>query len=285
MGACRGYGSSNGTFSSQEDIMKILFISHPEADYLESFVYTGLRAAGAEVVDFPAKLSYRGIMHKYPSPYMPGSHGSGAFWSDMKTWEGQHEGVTGPYEFFVPTTGEPYTFEKVVDELETFDAVVMASPRCWVSATMCRLLQTGKRLPPSIMIDGEDNAFIRHDYIEAFRPAIYFKRELFPYNWPSCTSSTACKVYPLPLSSYIWNCAFTPRIVSEQWVSADKEWDVVCIVGATDPNRKAVVDAILTLGNKYKMRVGIDCNYRVKIQYVIGKSRHSPPCFFRINSI
>lgn len=239
--------------------MKILYICHPEADYLESFVYLGLRAAGATVVDFPPKMSYRGVTHKYPSPYMPGSYGSGTFWTSMKTWEGQHEGVTGPYEFFPASTDDPYTFEKVVEEFDTFDAVVMSSPRCWVSATMCQLHETGKRLPPAIMLDGEDNTSIRHDYIEAFRPIVYFKREL-----PEVVSlQYGCKLRALPLASYVWNCAFTPQIIKDKWVTTEKEFDVVCVAGSTNPYRKEVVEAILSLGDRYKMKVGVDSGYRV----------------------
>jgi len=240
--------------------MKILYINHPEADYCGAFTYMGLKAIVDTVVDFPPKLSYRGQTHTYPSPYFPGSSGSGSFWADFKTWEGQKQGVTGQYEFMPDYSNDNpiWSIERISDEIETFDLIVMESPRCWVSATMCYLGELGKKLPPCVLIDGEDNYFIRFDYIETFRPSVYFKRECLPQEQ---YGEVPCKIVPFPLSSYVDQSKFAEE--AKEWRNLEKEWDLVCLVGETHEYRREIIGYIKTLAKKYKVKLGLNSPERV----------------------
>jgi len=228
-------------------MLKLLMLTHPEGDYLSTFLTAGLTHL-ANINEYPAKESHYGNTHRYPSPYSPSAR-SNAFWTEFRTWSGQGEGVTGPYEFMKPLPASiGRTYEQVLDQISTYDVVVLTSPRCWVSAAMCQLIRSGKRLPPCVMVDGEDHPGIRVDYVEAFQPRLYFKREmLWGDEYPAW-------VKPLPLCSYVAESKFYPEI--SKWDQTEKEWDVVCCLGNTHPQRTPVTEALQSLSHRYKIKTG-----------------------------
>lgn len=241
-----------------KEIKKILLINHGEADYLESDITLGLvKLLGVEnVILFPFKPSYAGETHIYPSPYGKNSLGSREFWDEMDVWADQKKGVTGPYEFFPAIPFKKYNFDDIYDTLDSIDLIILTSPRCWVSAHMTMLQRTGKRLPPCVMIDGEDNIDIRFDYINAFDPVRYFKRE---YTL-GMQKNGGDRFLPFPLCSYVWESKFAAE--AAEWMKMPKEYDVFMVVGETNPYRKQVYEAVASLRGKYNILAGIGSELR-----------------------
>ena len=149
--------------------MKVLFLNHPESDYLEAVLYMGLcEELGADnVVDFPYKPSYHGQTHTYPSTYA-GEEG--------KT------GVTSPFMWMPISSRAASSRDWVLSELSAsrFDLMIVASPRSVsVSVAVEIFKMLGRdRMPPVVFVDGEDYSDLRWDLIEKLRPCIYLKREL-----------------------------------------------------------------------------------------------------------
>lgn len=151
--------------------MKVLFLDHPEADFLAAMVYLGLcQELGAEnVVDYPYKRSYHGEVHRYPSNYVrdPGSN-----------WD-NGEGVTAPFAWFQAQPGREWSRDEVLSRMGEFALVVLASPRRNnVNALLD--LASGRSLPPIVFVDGEDYEEVRWDLLRRIWSRVYFKRELVP---------------------------------------------------------------------------------------------------------
>lgn len=214
--------------------MKVLYLDHPEADFLAATLYLGLcQELGSEnVVDHPIKKSYHGECHSYPSCY------DRDFTSPFGSSSGG-VGCTGPFDWFPAQPGREYTHAEVCDGISTFDLVVLASPRRNNAAALDDIIATVGResLPPLVLVDGEDYSDIRVDLIERFQPKIYFKRELL---WPIPTQQI-CRFVPFPFASPIG-----PQSPKE------KEIDVLFVGGGTWPGRAEACAALqAALGSRF----------------------------------
>jgi glycosyl transferase family 1 len=131
--------------------MRILFLVDPLQNYVSDPLYVGLvRLLGQEsIVDYPSKA----IFHD-PS---------------AKLW------------FLPQVPKEDRTEEDIRTLLEErfFDLVCVASPRPECLAVLARLY-TPDRFPPIVFIDSGDETSIRHDVVQCYPLAVYFKRD---YVW------------------------------------------------------------------------------------------------------
>jgi hypothetical protein len=221
--------------------MKVLYIDHPEADFLSAVVYMGLvEELGPEnVVDWPYKKSYHNQNHVYRSPYDndPGD-------SKWNTWQTTNEGpmgFTSPFEWFRSAgPGVELTLDEIAASIGSFDLVVLASPRKYNRAALSQLISKVGRhsMRRLVMMDGEDYSEIRWDFVQEFSPSVYFKRELLP-NPPDIHSSQrqrmqgSVRVVPFPFASVV--PVFPPK---------PKDIDVMFLGGGTSPARQAAVDAL-----------------------------------------
>jgi len=131
--------------------VKILFITLPAPDHLTDQLYTGLHTVLGvhNVIDFPYK----------PACHDPGS----------KVW-------------FLPQVQAPHVnLEEVLELLKKreFDFVCFAA-RQLAFDTLATLWRIGVPLPPLILLDGEEDAKIRHEILSQYPISLYFKRD---YIW------------------------------------------------------------------------------------------------------
>lgn len=197
--------------------MTILYLEHPEADFLSAMVYLGLcEILGAdEVVVYPFKRSYHGETHYYPDQY-----------SDVP----RPGGVTAPFDWFTaPPGGREWSRDEVIANISNFHLIVLASPRKVNVAALTDLIQAVGRdkLPHLVILDGEDYSRIRTDLIARFRPRTYFKRELLP------GAGGDCRILPCPFASQL-----------AERSAVDKTIDVFFIGGNTWPARVQACDAL-----------------------------------------
>lgn len=130
---------------------RVLYVTDPTPDYLADQVYVGLsRVLGVEqVIDYPWKAVYHDPASRLP--YLPQ----------------------------VPAT--PASEEAVAAQLRDgrIDLLVLSSPQAARGEAIARL-QRKVPLPPTVLLDGEDDADIRHELADRFHCALYCKRE---YRW------------------------------------------------------------------------------------------------------
>lgn len=208
--------------------MKVLYLNHPEADYAGYGLYAGLcQVLGADrVIDFPSKRSYHGEIHLYPSPYP----------SRWPPEEGtvQAGGHTEPFEYAVPTDTRAHDETEIRQMLAqgAFDLTVCEGPRKTVLSWLAALRG---QLPRIVLLDGEDYADIHADLIDQHAIGLYLKRELFPGR-PQRVG--ACDVKPFPFSTCLL----------ERPAEGERDIDVHCAVGDTNPKRAQVRAAVERLG-------------------------------------
>ncbi len=131
--------------------MKILYLCNGAPDYLADQLYVGLcRVLGSErVIDYPWKAVYHDPCHRL--------------------------------EYLPQSPGIEYTaaaIESMVRDGKV-DLVVLSTPKA-AAGPQAEALRRSVRLPPCVLLDGEDDAEIRHELVERFRCRLYFKRE---YRW------------------------------------------------------------------------------------------------------
>ena len=131
--------------------MKILFLVDPRLNYVSDPLYVGLlRILGAgSVIDYPWKAVF---------------HDPAA-----KLW------------FLPQVAGRAHSEEEIRTLLadKFFDLVCVASPRPESLAALDRLYMPD-RFPPIVFIDSGDETAIRHDVVQRYPLALYFKRD---YVW------------------------------------------------------------------------------------------------------
>ena len=161
--------------------MKILYLEHPEADYGSYYLYNGLCEFLGEdnIVSYPAKLSYLGLCDKY------------------YTLDDGKRGCTHMPSYLKPRNNKIWTLEEIFSQMETFDAMILSSPRTYAIRALKFIKKYyDKKLPKLIFCDHEDSEQLRKDIIDEFNPDIIFKREMFrPMQYVHKT------IYPLPFSS------------------------------------------------------------------------------------
>lgn len=185
--------------------MKVLYLDHPESDYLAAQVYLGLcQVLGPEnVVDYPRKDSYHGLVHEYPSQYDvdPGD----SRWEKWRRDGTGPMGSTSPFPWMIAQDSRAWGRDEILARAWEFDLAVLASPRRDNAAALSDLLSAGARFRRLVMMDGEDYDAIRWDYVERFRPAVYFKRDLVAspqvvYPEQEQRMRGSVRVEPLPLA-------------------------------------------------------------------------------------
>jgi len=180
--------------------VKVLYLDHPEADFLSSIVYMGLcQELGPEnVVDYPFKRSFHGEVHRYPSPYAIDLSGEGLPWQRLAKEGPGSVGTTAPFDWMIPQPGREWGRGEVLARLEEFDLVVLAAPRIYNAAALRDIIAAvgRERLPPLVLVDGEDYSALRTDLVDEFKPSVYFKRELLPGH-----STDKCRLEPFPFAS------------------------------------------------------------------------------------
>jgi hypothetical protein len=209
--------------------MKVLLLTHPEADYGE---YNGLcKVLGAENVwDVPFKKSYHGQIHTYPGYYngklAPPSWGLGG---------GGSTGVTAPFEWAQPRDVPEHGEAEVFDELARggFEAVVVGSPRAECRRHLAYLRERGARLDRLVLHDGEDHQTLHRGLVQEYGIKLYLKREMQQNLWMH-----GARLVPFPFSAALHH----PETV-------EKSIDVLCAVGATNPVRGAVKAAVEEMSN------------------------------------
>lgn len=195
--------------------MKVLYVDHPEADYLAAQLYIGLcQELGKEnVIDYPYKDSYHGRVHTYASIYET-DPGPGPY----HTWEvrdGVPMGRTPPFEWMPAWPGRAWSHEETAAALlrGEFQLVILASPRRNNTAALADLaLVVGlDAMPPIVIVDGEDSETIHYNLIDRFRAAAYFKRELvevpdadpYPVERERVVARGGCRILPCPLAPHV----------------------------------------------------------------------------------
>jgi glycosyl transferase family 1 len=211
--------------------VRVLFLDHPEADFLAAILFLGLydELGPENVVCYPHKPSYCGQRHAYPSCYEqpPGTvpwHG----WSG-----GVHPmGYTDPFAWMPALYNREHSRDEVVAALDAgqFDLVVVASPRDRAVGAFRDLAgAVGRsRLPDVVLCDGEDYWELRTDIAEEIDPRVYFKRELMPQ-----MRRSGLRIHPLPFASPI-----PPQ------ESVPKDIDILMLGGSTWPDRDRATAAL-----------------------------------------
>lgn len=181
--------------------MRILFLDHPEHDYLSALLYMGLcEELGAEsVVDWPVKATFHGKTYRGPVPcHAP-----------------DFIGTSEPLPWSKPQPEHGMTEAEIL--ATHFDLIVLASPRQYNADALERLRASGWRPQQRfVMCDGEDYTTIRWDYIERFRPSVYFKtsfvREPFrSYDAEEARMTGLVRLVPFPMASTTGAVAPRPK--------------------------------------------------------------------------
>jgi len=233
--------------------MKILYVDHPEPDFMATLTYLGLcQVLGPEnVIDWPYKDSYHGETYRGPIPYDPP----------------HDQGVCAPYEWMPAQPGTRWKDEEVFDRLGDFDLVVLASPRKYGMAALDRLLAVGrpKRL---VMTDGEDYTTVRWDCIERFRPSVYFKLSSVPnavevYHGEKARMLGHVRVLPYPMCSALSDVAKREKTVDVAFIGGGS-WRIHRTEGAPmgPPDRERLVERLR------KEFTSLDTQARPYLQYI-----------------
>jgi hypothetical protein len=213
--------------------MKILYLEHPEEDKGSYFLFSGLCEilGDKNVITFPLKKIYYGEIA-----------------SDYILDDGM-TGFTAPPEYIVPRGKVSMRLDEILNNMEDFDFIVLASPRTYAINALRSIMDIfNRKLPvPLIMCDNQDGDDIRTDLIDEFKPAVLFKRELIKGKEHSYKGQ---KIYPLPFSAAINSF---PQIDDMQ-----KEYDMFGLFGYTHALRKELVIFLLNNYGDNNIYIGID---------------------------
>jgi len=166
--------------------MRVLYLTDPQLNYLADQLFTGIwKVLGQEnVIDYPHKPAYHD-----PS---------------CKAW------------YLPQYTTSLFEKDTVIDLLreKAFDLAVLSAPRRNVIGTVQDLMENAK-LPPLVLVDGEDDDRIRWNTFEELGCGLYFKREFrdrsqqgleaWRYYWDSSfdNSRFQSRVFPLHFSAIL----------------------------------------------------------------------------------
>lgn len=140
-------------------INRVLFLCHPESDWAEMGMFDGLcRLLGEEnVVTYPYKPSYYGLID-----------------TAYKLPDGTY-GVTAPAEQCVPRRQGPWTRGKILDLIDTFDLIYIASCRAF-SLKAARELWPWIKNKLIAICETEDHEDWNQQLVDEFQPWACFKR-------------------------------------------------------------------------------------------------------------
>ena len=127
-----------------------------------------------------------------------------------------------------------------------FGLVVLNGARWHNAAALTELQATfGSWMPPLVFCDHEDYPQLRWDFVEAFRPCVYFKRTALCGGHPLANPAGQqwdLHIEPFPFSS-AWDIPWTP------W--KDRDIDLFCVFGAKHPLRQFVKETVERVAARY----------------------------------
>lgn len=215
-------------------IKKVLYLTHPELDYGEAFLFYGLcKILGDNnVVTYPYKKTYYGEV------------------ADDYILDDGKRGWTEPTPWMIPKQKNCWTIEDIKKNISEFDIIVLSSARTYAVRAADELIRVFGHFPkPLVFTEHEDGDNIRNDIIKKYSPSVIFKREVLKlYN-----TLQSPKVYPLPFSCTL--DAFP------EMNDLEKEIDLFMLCGNTHALRVETVKKILSMDldqRGYKIHVGID---------------------------
>lgn len=219
--------------------MRVLFLTHPEADFGEFYFYNGLcEVLGDEnVVDVPFKLSYHGQIHHYAGYPTGYAQGSSQQWGLAGTGG---QGCTAPFPYAPARAGREWSHEEVLDTLskDGFDLVIVSHR--YEGLRHLDVLRPAIKSGRIVMYDGDDFDDVDF-YGSAARHGVrlYLKRELVPA-WASRPWPFTLR--PFPFSS-----------MSSVETRCDKTLDVLCAVGASNPVRAVAQEIVGSLNARVEV--------------------------------
>jgi hypothetical protein len=206
--------------------VNLLQCTHPESDYGASFLLSGFASLGWNCVQYPAKLSDRGVVHHYPRP-----------------WHNNEEGCTGPLAWaqggILPADAPIYEAQEIRSLLAGgfFCVVVVESGRVGALAAFAELEQDIRAAGvPVILLDGEDYSSFNTDAISRVKPTIYAKRELLRSH-PIDFEHAGTRVVACPFSA-------PDSLAALPIHDGPFDYDCIFLAGNTHPSRLAVADAL-----------------------------------------
>lgn len=209
--------------------MKILYLIDNQSDYGSYFLMNGLvESLGEEnVVIYPPKLSYLGITDKY------------------YTLDDGKRGNTVPGKFIKPRNFPITTMEEICDDINSFDLVVLSSPRTYAVRALQFLKKYISFHPRTKLVftDHEDSLGVRDDVIKMFKPDIVFKREL---------TKEQDNIHPLPFSSCV---PYLDRKFNDQ----EKKLNVFASFGYTSSLRYQAIEFLVKEYGQEGNYLAIDC--------------------------
>jgi hypothetical protein len=269
--------------------MKILYLDHPEPDYLSTLLYLGLcQTLGPDaVVDYPYKKTFHGLVHEYPSIYQTGP-GS----PDWRMTDAGPVETRKPLDWMVAQPGREWSRDEVVAALRAahFSLVILASPRTYNTAALADLIGAIGRdkMPPLVLVDGEDYTTIRWDYVERFRPRVYFKtsfvREPFrSYDAEEARMTGLVRIVPFPMASTTGPIAARPKDIDVAFLGGNN-WRPGRVEGRdpTPLGRQALVDHLAGTfqsfvgGNVADRTQYLDTLARARVAVCVGGSGAEP---------
>lgn len=223
--------------------MKILWINHPEADFGGAFFYHGVcQLIGSEnVFDYPRKLSYHGITHKYRTSSIADGHTAPFAWMPahpQPPWECDAEDNE-------ETGDAPALDQEVRQKLRDgfFDLAVMEGPREMCLSHWNKVKDVLGGIP-LVVHDGEDAWQLGTEIIDGCGPELYLKREFVP-DTPRTYGSA--KIIPFPFS---WPDTYQPQ-------GNRDELDVAFSCGNTWNLRQDVAEAFQAHGRDLNKHIGL----------------------------
>lgn len=250
---------------------KVLMLENGGADYGAYFLTLGFsKLLGPDRIRmWPYKWTYEGQPHRYVERckgtdvivvedghlkygrYKTGSE----LWDDpayFRAWDPSRfpEAVIatdGPVGFAKEKTGIPVESDERIFQMirdQEFGLIVLNGARWHNSAALLELQTTfGDALPPLAFCDHEDYPQLRWDFVDLFRPVVYFKRTLLMGGHPlmHMFGTRDIPVVPMPFAS-MWDIPWTP------W--KDRDIDLFCVFGATQPFRQKIKDAAMRAASR-----------------------------------
>lgn len=201
-------------------VKKILFLEHRESDYQSQSIFDGFcRLLGDEnIVVYPWKPSFYGMTD-----------------TGYKLPDGKY-GCTTPPPQLRPRKCDPWSKEKILDFIDEFDLVYIASCRK-MAVDAARELWPWIKDKPIVLTDTEDHEDFNEGLAQEFVPKVCFKRCLTP-----ALKDRHPYLNPLPMAACIPDHADWWDDISDD--PDDKASYVSARLGNTHPVREKLIFAL-----------------------------------------